>query len=300
MNTSDIPNLVKIGSSFLFSKKMYYPVVASFDVTTKCTLHCKHCYWWEEEHFTDIDDNLYYEKVLSIKKTHPTLVSASWIGGEPLLRKKLIERCKKLFSFNRIITNGTIELPNWSDISFIISLDGTKKYHELQRGNNTYERIKKNIILSKLNITLYFVITKLNYKCIDDFVAEWSTTSVKSVGFGFYTPIKGKNNDELWLNFDERDKVIDRILHLKKKYGNFINSSEQLLNGFKSKTCQKLTTQCRQDYAPFNAMCFNSQLKRKFPCVIGENADCERCGCIHSVNSEIIKNGDFSIIRQFI
>ncbi|MFH0874407.1 MAG: radical SAM protein [archaeon] len=302
MKLSDINSFIKIGGSFLFSNRMYYPVIASFDVTNNCTLHCRHCYWWEEEHYKDIDENDFYEKVLSIKKAHPTLVAAVFLGGEPLLRKSLIQKCKKLFSFNRIITNGTIELPEWKDVNFLVSVDGTKEYHELQRGKNTYERIKKNLNRPNLNINLFCVITKINQSCIEDFVNEWGggKSPIKSIRFGFYTPIKGKRNDELWLPFKERDEVIDRIMSLKKKYGDFIYSSDTVLNNFKSSVCQQFTSQCRQDYAAFNGMCFNSQLKRKFPCVIGENADCDRCGCVASVMGNSIKNGDISMIKQFL
>ncbi|PIZ35198.1 MAG: hypothetical protein COY38_02660 [Candidatus Aenigmarchaeota archaeon CG_4_10_14_0_8_um_filter_37_24] len=211
--------------------------------------------------------------------------------GEPLLRRNLIEKLKNLFSLNQVITNGTIPLPLWKDVRFLCSVDGTKDYHEAQRGKNTYDKIKANINRKDLDVHLFCVVTKINEKCLEEFVEEWSKTSVKSVGFGFYTPIKGKNNEELWLNFKQRDKVIKRIKILKQKYPQFIHSSDAILDSFMSDKCQQTTEKCRRDYSSFNAMCFDSTMNRKFPCVIWEEADCSKCGCVGSVMGESIRNG---------
>ncbi|MDP2860911.1 MAG: radical SAM protein [bacterium] len=289
IKTRDLPTLFKISTGILFSKTSpYFPIVASFDVTKNCTLKCKHCYWWEQEHNTELNDEAFYLKVLEIKKRHPTLVSAAWLGGEPLLRLKLVERCKSLFSFNRVITNGTLPLPDWKDVRFVCSVDGAKDFHEAQRGENTYQKIKKNLNRPELDINLFCVITKLNQSCLEEFVEEWSKTDIRSMGFGFYTPIEGKDNESLWLNFQERDKVIERLIRLKKQYSELINTSLSVLENFRSANCRLATERCRRDFAPFNAMCFDTAVKRKFPCVIGEKADCEKCGCIASVLGESI------------
>ena len=294
----DIPTFINLGVNVALSKIPYYPIIITFDVTNKCTLRCKHCYWWLQEHDRELDDDTFFNKVVELKKRHPSLIQAVWLGGEPLLRPKLIERCKTLFSLNRVITNGTLPLPLWKDVRFICSVDGTKEYHELQRGKNTYEKIKKNINRSDLNINLFCVVTKLNYTCLEAYVDEWSKTKVRSVGFGFYTPIKGKNNDELWLDFKERDIVIERIIKLKKQYPKFINSSLSLLNNFRSANCQVTTERCRRDYSAFNGMCFDAYLVRKFPCVIGEDADCTKCGCVVSTLGELIRHGDKTVLLE--
>lgn len=299
IKTSDLPALFKIGISVLFSKTPpYFPIVASFDVTNNCTLRCKHCYWWEQEHKTELNDEAFYLKVLEIKKRHPTIVSAAWLGGEPLLKVKLVERCKKLFSFNRVITNGTLPLPDWRDVKFVCSVDGTKEFHEVQRGKDTYQKIKKNLDRPELNINLFCVITKINEKCLEEFVEEWNKTHARSMGFGFYTPIEGKDNESLWLDFQERDKVIERLIELKKKYPKFISTSLSILERFRSVNCQSATERCRRDFAPFNGMCFDAVMKRKFPCVIGEKADCEKCGCVASVLGESIYQNKKGFLRD--
>jgi len=77
----DAPTIIKLGFNVLISKMPYFPIIASFDVTNKCTLRCKHCYWWLQEHNSELDDEIFYQKVLEIKKRHPTLIYAIWLGG---------------------------------------------------------------------------------------------------------------------------------------------------------------------------------------------------------------------------
>lgn len=291
---------MKVGGEIILKKIPQYPLVGSFDVTNRCTLKCKHCYWWEQTHDKELPEGVFLTKLKEIKKVHPTLISAVWLGGEPLLRKDLVFEAKKLFSFNEVITNGTIPLPDWKEVRFAVSVDGVEKYHELQRGKGCYKKIKKNINRGDLNINIICVITKINEKCLEDFVEEWSKSRVRSLGLAFYTPIKGKDNENIWVSFKERDKIIERIVKLKKKYPDFINTSATILNSFRSENCQAITERCRRDVAPVNSMCFDTNLKRKFPCVIGELADCEKCGCVAAVFGESIKSGDKSFIWEHL
>jgi len=301
LRAKDILQMVGVGSDMLLRGATHSPIVASFDITTRCTLRCRHCYFWQQKQTDELTDDEYYTKIVEIKRKHPSLIAAIWMGGEPLLRKDLIVKSKPLFSFNEVITNGTLALPSWKDVRFACSVDGTKKYHEVQRGEGSYDKIRENINRADLNINLICIITKLNQECIEDFVGEWSKTKVRSVGFGFYTPILGKaDNDKIWLNFQERDVVLDRLVELKMKYPSFINSSMQFLNSFRSDRCGGITERCRRDYAPFNSMCFSSTLRRKFPCVIGENAECEKCGCGGSVISDAISHRDYSVVLEHL
>lgn len=300
MLTYDLPLIVKTGLLLFLKKPIYYPLIASFDVTNRCTLKCKHCYWWEQEHGKELSDEDFLRKIKELKKLHPTIIGAVFLGGEPLLRKDLVEKAKKVFSFKEVITNGTLPLPYWKDVRFAVSVDGTKKYHEAQRGINTYEKIKKNIDRSEINVNIICIVTKINESCLEEFVEEWSKTKVRSIGFGFYTPILGKDNEKIWLSFKERDKVIARLIKLKRKYPNFINTSETMLNNFLSENSRAITEKCRRDFAPYNSMCFNSLMERKFPCVIGELADCTKCGCGGSLLMENIRQGDWSFLRQHL
>jgi len=72
---------------------------------------------------------------------------------------------------------------------------------------------------------------------------EWSQTSVKGIVFEFYTPMKGEGN-ELWLNWEERDKVIDQLLALKETYREFIHVSDRIYRLMRSDLAPKITQNC--------------------------------------------------------
>ncbi|MBW2339908.1 MAG: hypothetical protein JRF50_06095 [Deltaproteobacteria bacterium] len=126
--------------------------------------------------------------------------------------------------------------------------------------------------------------TRINYQCIADMVKEWSQTSVKGIVFEFYRPMKGEGN-ELWLNWAERDKVIDQLLALKETYRGFIHVSDRIYHLMRSDLAPKITQN-----GPFSKIGFSYDPmgKPKIPCQLGPNADCSRCGCILSFYSMLL------------
>ena len=296
----DLPTIAELGLGLVAGKPVYRPTVASFEVTNRCTLRCRHRYWWRRKPNKELSEDKYYQKIKEVKKRHPSLIAAMWLGGEPLLRKEIVEKGSRLFSFNEVITNGTIPLPYWPDFRFACSVDGTKKYHELQRGTGTYDKIKKNINRGDLNVNIICILTRPNQECLENFVEEWSKSEIKSIGFGFYTPVGSDDDEKIWIDFKERDLVLERILKLKEKYPRFINLSLATIRGFNSKNCRENTNVCRNSLAPFCSMCFDSKMIMKFPCIIGDRAQCDKCGCGGSVVFENIRSGDFSMFLQHL
>ena len=130
----------------------------------------------------------------------------------------------KFFPINAVITNGTIPLPKWNDVLFGVSVDGTKGIYREIRGNflkDQYERVRKNILDGIKNGGKVFVlmtIHKINESIIEEFVEDWRKQGVTGVILDFYTPQVDEPNDPIWLVFKDRDKVIDRILKLRKNY----------------------------------------------------------------------------------
>ena len=261
------------GKGAIFGFK--FPLAISIDVTNKCNLRCKHCYFWSQKHTNELSEKDLLKKVKETKKKYPTIFHATWVGGEPLLRKDIVKKGMKLFPFNMIVTNGSITLPKWKNCTFNVSVDGTKKYYEEIRGKDTYDRMKKNANRSDVKVNIACVLNKKNHHCLEDLLKEWSKTKVRGIHFDFYTPIKGKV--DLWLDWKERDEIIDRLLILRKRYGNFILNSRPILELMKSKNSKTLTRNCP---IPKAAVCLSPTGTIKKPCVIGKHADCSRCGCI--------------------
>lgn len=230
------------------------------------------------------------------KEGFPFLI-CGWIGGEPLLRKDLIEAGRRYFKSNVIFTNGTIELPYWPDVTFSVSVHGTKNYYYRMTGakRGTYEQIKENANRADLNVVIAFCVARLNYPCIEEMLMEWCQTSVRGIVFEFYTPMKGEGN-ELWLNWDERDGIIDQILKLKKTYGDFIRISERILRLMKSDRARRITANCPFPRIGFS---FDPMGKPKIPCQLGSAADCSRCGCILPFYSEVLSRRGL-LISEFV
>lgn len=258
---------------FLF--KFKFPIGISLDVTNKCNLRCKHCYFLQQNYQIELSEEEFLKKTKETKQKYPSIIHASWVGGEPLLRKNMVEQGMKLFPFNMVVTNGSLELPNWKNCVFNISVDGTKDYYEKIRGKGNYEKIRKHINRDDIHVNIVCVLNRENYHCIEDLLAEWRQTRVKGVNFDFYTPIRGIN-DDLWLNWEERDAVILKLIGLKSKYGNFLLNSAPILELMLSKNSKKITLNC---LLPKSVISLDPMGNRKMPCLMGNKADCSRCGC---------------------
>jgi Fe-coproporphyrin III synthase len=264
-----------------------FPISVSIDVTNKCNLRCKHCYFFQQNHKKELSDKDLLRKIKQIKKKYPSIIHASWIGGEPLLRKDIVEKGLKLFPFNMVVTNGSMELPKWKNCVFNVSVDGTKKYYEQVRGLKIYDKVKEHANRDDIHINIACVLNKKNYHSIEPLLKEWRDTKIGGINFDFYTPIKGIKED-LWLSWEERDKVIEKLLILKKKYGNFILNSRSVLESMKSKNSKHITSNCK---LPQAVISLDPVGNRKLPCVLGKKADCSRCGCVvpFQVESIVIK-----------
>ncbi len=249
----------------------------SVDITCRCNLNCKHCYFTAQGYRRELTDDEWVAHFDRLKEAGFPFYQCSWIGGEPLLRRELIERLMPRFKSNLIATNGSLPLPDWRDANFYVSVDGTIDYYERMRGNRSlYERIKKNINdAPQLKIVAAMCVSKENHDCIPALLEEWRPTHVKGFLFQFYTPIKG--DDALWPGWQLRDRIIDRLIRLKDRYEGFIINPVDELRLMKSAVAPSVTRSCR--YAA-RAYAFGPDGAVKRPCMMGPGADCSRCGCV--------------------
>ncbi len=271
--------LYDLGRFDLFGKPQ--GAISSFDITNRCNLRCKHCYFYAhdyeaERELTDVE---WIDKLEELKETDFPFYQCSWIGGEPLLRKDLIEKCMKYFKSNLVATNGTIPLPNWPDVNFYIAVDGPEEMHDEIRGKGCYAKIRKNANRPDLKIIVSMVVNKINYTGIERFLEDWVDTPIKGCLFQMHTPVKGlEYNDELWPGWELRDRIVDKLIALKEeKYGDFIAVPRYVLEMMKSEKCKEVTADCLFRQVSF---CLDPQGKRKRPCMMGPLADCDRCGCV--------------------
>ncbi len=254
----------------------------SIDVTNKCNLRCKHCYYfsYDQERGPELSIDEWLCRIEKMQSGSGAFFSCTWVGGEPLLRRELIERGKRFFRANRVVTNGVLPLPQWTDVEFHISIDGTEKLHDEIRGSGCYEKIKRNLgaINDEMNVAIACCLNRANIDCLEDIAAEWrEVLHIRHALFDFFTPIKGVKED-LWLDFSERDRAIERINALREKFGSFIGGPPATHDFMLEKNCHSsVGANC---VFVKHGTAFDAWGNIKKPCVIGPKADCSRCGCI--------------------
>lgn len=257
----------------------------SIDVTKECNLRCKHCYFFEQDEAYGDDDrsiDAWEEKLLALKAEKRAwefpFFQCTWVGGEPLLRRRLIERCRKHFRYNTVVTNGTIPLPNWPDVRWYISIDGDEELHEYLRDKKgIYKKAIRNVQKNKhLDITIAFCITKQNAHCVERAVIDWAAAGARHITFDFYTPIETIDHD-LWMDFEARDRMLDKLVALKRIYADFFVLPERAFRLMKSDRCKRVTDNCLFAAKSF---AFGPQGTLKEKCMMGPKADCDRCGCV--------------------
>lgn len=251
----------------------------SVDVTSECNLRCDHCYFFEQNPVRQLSLAEWQARFEGMYRDGHRFFQCSWVGGEPLLRQDIIEAGRRLFRYNTVTTNGTIALPQWKDVSWYISVDGSRERHDALRNHpGLFDSVKKTIAQSNgLKITIAYCITPHNCDDIKASLDDWSRNpKVRNMVFSFYTPVQGLD-DAFWPGWDQRDRILDRLTALKETYGDFIVNSNRALRLMKADTARSVTDNC-----PFAASSFalNSAGELKKPCMLGPKADCTRCGCV--------------------
>jgi MoaA/NifB/PqqE/SkfB family radical SAM enzyme len=273
VNTWTVSDYIKVG---LWG--MPKGSLVGLDVTYRCNLRCRHCYFIRQNHRAELPVNEWLARFEKMQAEGFPFLICGWIGGEPLLRMELIEKGRHYFKSNIVFTNGTIPLPDWPEVTFSVSVHGTAEIHSQLTGvdRETYQRIKENASRPHRKVVVAFCVNRGNYTCIEAMLSEWSHTPIQGIVFEFYTPMKGED-DRLWLNFEERDRVIDLLISLKKSYGEFIHVSDRILRMMKSENAERITRDC-----PFQkiGLSLDPLGEIKSPCQLGPQADCQRCGCI--------------------
>ncbi len=254
------------------------PITISFDVTNKCNLKCEMCYWWRHRLLKELSVEEAAELFKALRKKYHVFHCA-YCGGEPTLRPDVLEECTKIMPVNWIVTNGTRDMPKLGNNSAIaVSIDGTEKIHDKVRGR---KGIYNDVFKRYSNYTdypLYTATTLIqnNKNEVEKLVKEWSNTSIKGMWFDFATPFRNSDN-KFFIDLDERNKIIDKILKLRKEYGNFIVFPDEGYYFLRKENTIKKANNC---ILKRFTMCLDSQGKRKVPCVLGKDAICEKCGCI--------------------
>lgn len=250
-----------------------YPY-AVIEVTRHCNLRCKTCFFFQA--FQHPEKNLTEDeliaKLYALQERH-RIKFMSWVGGEPLLRPRVMAEAPKIFAMNVMFTNGTLPIPDL-DIGIGVSLDGPQAINDEIRGDGVYDRVMATLAASPRSVFIQHVVTRRNAPVLAEFVETMrEVPNVDGVVFSIYVPQK---NDDSGLAFDhpQRDELIAMILGLKEVHGDFIFNERRALELAYSATSKAVTDHCDMKA---NSLALDYRLQRRTPCCYGEEVDCDLC-----------------------
>jgi MoaA/NifB/PqqE/SkfB family radical SAM enzyme len=266
--------------------------LATIDTTSKCNLNCKLCYYKRNRRFTDLNISEWQRIWRSMKRKGIRFVA--WTGGEPLLRPELIKLGKKYFPYNSIFTNGMHPIPDWQDVVFYVSIDGTEEYYKQIRGEN-YQLVKNNIKNSPVSVNISMVVNHLNKECLEEFVAEWvMEQKVKMIVFTLYTPPQSEA-DELALEDSDVVQIIKKLKGINNRYHKVLLTDKFLNSLHPNNRGEVVGDNC----VVHNFQCLDSMGRTKTPCCM-VGSDCNKCGLyVPYIFHSMFKKLDFKMMNLF-
>lgn len=203
------------------------PWLILFDPTSACNMHCTGCWSGTYGH----KHNLTYEDMDKIvtegKELGPHLYMMT--GGEPLVRKadilKLAEKHNDcIFS---IYSNSTLideefckQIQKLGNISFNLSIEGTKETNDGRRGEGHYDAVMNAMkLLKKYGIIFGTSIcyTSANIEAVtnDDFFKMLVDNGVRFSFYFHYMPVGNNAAPELLPTPEQRKYMIKRIREVR-------------------------------------------------------------------------------------
>jgi MoaA/NifB/PqqE/SkfB family radical SAM enzyme len=265
-----------------------YPAVV-VNVTNRCNLSCQHCFIFRDENPNrspasardELDAAAILETLSGLRDRHG-IVSALWMGGEPLLRRELVRQGLLLFARNTIVTNGTIPLVDFGPAAlYVVSLDGPEDLNDALRGRGTYRRVLRN--LSRLPadfatpVQVQCVVTRRNQHRLEELAAAVRETRVGWMTFSFYVPRAGDDGPDAWASNEERAGAVREVMRLKARYPGLVRNSARMLELMLPPDCTRVTAACPARAAVLPLYLDGDRFTTPF-CCYGNDVDCDRCG----------------------
>lgn len=222
-----------------------------WESTRKCNLACRHCGsdCSPSVKTSELTTNEIKKALKQIASDFPkTKITLAITGGEPLLRKDLLEVVKHANGLGYIcgmVTNGTLlteklakDLKKAGMQTVSISLDGLKKSHEYLRGKDVFERTIKGIEnLVKNDFPMMEAITCVNPQNISELeeiyqlvtslkLKAWRLFTISSIG-------RAKTNKDLFLTPKQFILLMDFIKEKRKNKNLIVSYAEDGFLGMK-------------------------------------------------------------------
>lgn len=213
--------------------------------------------------------------------------NAVFSGGEPGLRIDLLRLASKIYK-GRImaITNCNKLIPQDIDGRFFASIHGPKEIQRKMTGRNNFDLATKNIRGDKRFI-LSPVLSTVNYQCIEYLVKLSLELGVDGVMFSLDTPqiLPEGQVDPFVLEGKQLKATIKELHRVLDAYPEAVWLTHEMIDLFESKQHRH---GCNLKRGWVKTLDPRGIQKNK--CVMGENADCSKCGCIIPVAMRDLEN----------
>ncbi len=261
-----------------------YPA-AMINVTNRCNLTCSHCYLYVDgnpnaERDQIPDDELLVE-VERLRDRHG-IIAIVWMGGEPMIRRRFLERAVSLFSKNTIATNGTIALTDLGPtVTYVVSLDGPPDLNDELRGAGVYAKARANVMSLAADfssvVQVQCVVTRSNQHRLRELVVDFIGTRADGITFSFFCPAEGEQSELAWPSLSAREEAVDLVLALKDEYPRFVWNSRRALELMRVPTADLVTSNCPAERTVMPLYVSGGQITTP-RCCHGNKVDCARCG----------------------
>jgi len=219
--------MLMCGSYKDYTNDFFENKTANFETTLNCNLKCEIC---TQKHLRkNKTEDMNFKTFKNIIDNKNTISHVSFVGGEPFLNKDFFDIMEYLDTKGmtyEITSNGTLiteniknKLKNCIGLKKInFSLDGLKKYHDNERGEETFDRCFNSILLLKnlFNLNINTILKNNNLDEIPKLTNKLIKFGVKSQKIIY----------EMNLPKEDRENSLKIIKNLKIQGPNFNNQKK--------------------------------------------------------------------------
>ena len=270
------------------------------NITNRCTLRCKHCFVYRDGNPNDKGAEMgtatMLRKLSELQQLHGIQIML-WMGGEPLLRPDVLREGAKLFSRNIVTTNGTLDLIDLLNCTYVISVDGPPDLNDAIRGKGTFKKVMKT--LSRIpeqfapTVMCQCVVTRKNEDSLEELAMQLMTTRAEGMTFSFYVPPSNDNSNFTWGSLERRNKAVHEAMRLKETYPDFVWNKRRSLELMLSENAKLVTDNCPSKKYVLPLYLEDKEFVTPY-CCYGNDVDCDLCGAwvVFYIVAKIEK-GDF-------